>query len=298
MRLALQLLTFNRPETLLLLLCSLETQTDRDWTLYVLDNSTDASKAVEIKQIVDETSTRLPIIFERSSENIGFDGGHQHLYQQHNADYLMCLNDDAFLQPDFIQQLSACLDQHPMVAAVSGKILRWDFDAQGKVVKSDIVDSLGLKKMPWHEVRDIGAGKRDTQSLKHSSTVFGVSGCLPMYRRTAVGAQLFDPSYFMYKEDVDLSYRFAKTGWTAMIVPTAVAYHRRTFSAQARKATIPFLIQWLSYRNHWRNLKKHLTWKDWMTNGWMIIPYEVAKCLYLCYKYPRAFLPAVWKELV
>ena len=77
-----------------------------------------------------------------------------------------------------------------------------------------------------------------------------------LYRRVAVGSQLFDPSYFMYKEDVDLAYRLAKTGWASIIVPSAVAYHRRTFSIQARKAVVPFFIQWLSYRNHWRNLGK------------------------------------------
>ena len=306
MRLALQLLTFNRLETLRALFDSLAAQTDRDWAFYNLDNSTDEAKATLIAALVEEQKGRLSIVFERSSSNIGFTGGHQHLYERHNADYVMCVNDDVILEPEYIERVCRGLDEQPKVAAVGGKILRWDFDPEGVrsgignlVKKTDIVDSLGLAKTRYHKVYDIGAGKKIPDSRPDpipAIPVFGVSGCLPLYRRVAVGSQLFDPSYFMYKEDVDLAYRLAKTGWASIIVPSAVAYHRRTFSIQARKAVVPFFIQWLSYRNHWRNLGKHLAWRDWLVSGWLIIPYEVAKFGYLCYNYRTEFLNAVRKE--
>ncbi len=301
MRLALQLLTFNRPETLPPLFDSLAAQTDHDWTLYVLDNSTDSAKAAAIAAYIETQKGRMAIVFEHATENNGFDAGHQHLYEAQNADYVMCINDDAFLEPDFLERVCGALDEHPKAGSASGAILRWHFGTNGEIVKTDVVDSLGLAKTPWHSVYDIAAGKPLSKvqplTTNHSATsVFGVSGCLPIYRRSALGAQLFDPSYFLYKEDVDVAYRLVKTGWTALIVPSAIAYHQRTFSFSARKKSVPFLIQWLSYRNHWRNLKKHLTMRDWLLSGWMILPYEVAKFAYLCYKYPKAFLSAVWRE--
>lgn len=343
MRLALQLLTFNRPETLPPLFDSLAAQTDQDWTLYVLDNSTDPANAEAIAAYVETQKGKMSIVFERSAENIGFDAGHQHLYEVQNADYVMCINDDAFLAPDFLERVCGALDEHPKAGSASGAILRWHFGTNGEIVKTNIVDSLGLAKTPWHHVYDIAVGTRLSSPLadgvrsgmwnfKESNIIdslglaktpcysvfdivagkkilhsrpdpitgvvyrWGVSGCLPIYRRAAVGAQLFDPAYFLYKEDVDLAYRLNKAGWTSLVVPSAIAYHQRTFSFSARKKPVPFDIQWLSYRNHWRNLKKHLTMRDWLLSGWMILPYEVAKFAYLCYKYPKAFLSAVRRE--
>lgn len=297
MRLALQLLTYNKPEVLGPLFDSLAAQTDRDWTLFVLDNSSDEIKAKEIAAFIDKEKTRLPIIFERAKSNTGFDGGHEYLYHQHEAAFVMCVNDDAVLNPDFISRLMQALEQNARLAAVGGKILRWDFDAQGNVVKSDVIDSLGLARTRYHKVYDISAGQSDTPSLSHSIVssypVFGVSGCLPIYRRAAVGQQLFDPSYFMYKEDVEISYRFARAGWQVMTIPVAVAYHRRTFREEVRRSAVPWRIQWYSYRNHLRNLRKHLTLKDWLRDGWLVLPYECAKTLYLLVMHRGKFIRAV-----
>lgn len=303
MRLALQLLTFNRPEVLPPLLDSLSAQTDRDWTLYVLDNSTDDAKAVEIARLVEAWQGSVPIIFTRSADNIGFDAGHQQLYASHDADYVMCVNDDTILASDYIARLRRLLDVEPKVAAVAGQILRMRFSPTGEWVKTNIVDSLGLAKTPWHRVYDIHAGLPTSTSQfsspnSHSpTTVFGVSGCLPIYRRGAVGSILFRSEDFMYKEDVDLAYRLQAAGHKAMIDPQAVAYHARSVSFDGRvKAAVPFASQWLSYRNHWRILGRYITPRDWLTRGWLILPYELAKFTYLCYKYRSQFIKAVVKE--
>lgn len=291
--LVLQLLTHHRTATLPALLTSLNMQTDKNWTLYWLDNGSTAAERQTMKRMLAEARPTFTVVSMESDQNIGFAGGHQQLYGRHNSDYVMLVNDDAILEPEYVARLRAMLDARGNVAAVTGTILRYDFVPDGTdgvrsgiwdVVKSNVIDSLGFGKTRYHKVYDIGAGgqipdPRPDPIRFRPDPIWGVSGCLPMYRRAAVGQQLFDPSYFLYKEDVDLAYRLNKAGFAAMLVPGALAYHKRSF----RNVWLgrPKGAQRLSYRNHWRNLRRHLTWKDWLKDGWLIIPYEAAKAVYM-----------------
>lgn len=280
--LALQLLTHHeRPEVLRLLFNSLYAQTDQDWKLFWLDNGSTEEERASMHAV-----SHGAMMIEQQ-ENIGFAGGHQKLYEQHDADYVLCLNADAILEPGYIASLRQFLDTHPETAAVSGKIFRWDFNTEGQIVKSDIIDSLGLARTCYEKVYDIGGGMTKSEFQMTNEEVFGVSGCLPIYRRSAVGAQLFDPSYFLYKEDIDLAYRLNRNGWKAWYVSSAVAYHHRTF--RPKTVARPYRAQLLSYRNHLHNLR-HLTLLDWAKRGWMIIPYEFLKFIYIFF---RVFLSAI-----
>jgi GT2 family glycosyltransferase len=278
--LALQLLTFHeKPEILALLFDSLRKQTDQDWTLYWLDNASTAEERAAFRAV------SFPYVMIESDENLGFAGGHEDLYRRHSADYVFCVNADAILEPHYIERLRKYLDAHSECASVAGAIFRWSFDAQRRIQKTEIVDSLGLGKTRYHKVYDIGSGQSFSSTILPTSGLFGVSGCLPIYRRAAVGSSLFDSSYFLYKEDVDLAYRLHNVGWTSALVPGARAYHYRTFRASFFHGDVSFANQWRSYRNHWRNLRKHLTWKDWFRDGWAIFPFEFAKACFITFQY-------------
>ena len=291
-KLAIQLLTFHRLDTLPALFASLKTQTDKDWTLHWLENASTPDERAKMQQMIDELQPDFLIKQTDNPANVGFSGGHEQLYKTHDADYVMLLNDDAILEPEYVARLRAHLDAHERVAAVAGTILRWDVDPAGQVMKSNVIDSLGLARTRAHKVIDIGAGQ-PLATVALPKTIFGVSGCLPMYRRAAVGSQLFDPTYFLYKEDVDLAYRLNREGWQAALVPEAHAYHRRSFRSTTSRKELSYRVQYLSYRNHWRNLRKHLTWHDWLTDGWAIMPFETAKAAYMLVTHPTILFNTV-----
>jgi len=63
------------------------------------------------------------------------------------------------------------------------------------------------------------------RSLPEAEIAAG-SGCLMAIRRSAWDrAGGFDREYFLYHEDVDLSWRLRMMGWRILLVPSAVAYH-------------------------------------------------------------------------
>src|ERR1700693_3839619 len=85
--------------------------------------------------------------------------------------------------------------------------------------------------------------------------VTGVSATAALYRRAALEqvaplGEVFEPSFFAYYEDVDLSLRLARAGWRFACDPAAVARHEgsQTGSRTPWKRAI-----WVA-RNRWRTL--------------------------------------------
>ncbi len=297
MTLALQLLTYNDSHYLPHVLDTLASQTDKDWELWTLDNSSDPVERERVKSILTQYSDRIVVHSQTSDSNTGFAGGHQALYEQHNADLILLVNVDVLLDNDYVEEIRKEMSEDAGLAAASGHLLRWYFDGD-EIVRTDITDTLGLEKRSHEMVRDIGSG---TVGSCTGDEVFGLSGCLPMYRRSAIsqstpGGRLFDPAYHLYKEDIDLAYYLHNAGWVARIVDRARAYHHRTFTSDSR-STIPNWVQRQAYRNHLWNLIKHLGWKDWIKRGIVIIPYEVSKAVYLGAKMPKDFWQA-WRETI
>lgn len=294
MKLALQLLTYNDAEYLPHLLESLGQQTDAEWELWALDNSTKPEQRQRVKQHLKSFVPAERLHRFESETNKGFAGGHQWLFEQHGADLVLLLNVDAFLAPEYVASLRSAFHEDDRLGAASGLIYRWHWNGDVPQ-KADAVDTSGLRKTAYEAVQDEHA------VLAGPRRVFGVSGCLPMYRRAAVehaseGGELFDPAYFLYKEDVDLAYRLHRGGWNATVFPEARAWHYRTFRSGVR-SRMSELAQYHSYRNHLWNLATHLSMRDWLRRVWFIAPYELAKAFYHVVRSPRMTVRA-WREYV
>ncbi len=286
MRLALQLSTYHSARFLPSLFDSLSAQTDRYWTLRIRDDGSSESELLEMQRILAQYAGRFSWTFE-TGENLGFAGSHQTMFTQGSEELVLLVNHDVVFTPTYIETLRAYMASHEKVGAAEGIILRAELRPDGVIEKTDVIDSLGLFRRRSHWVIDIGAGKRQTEYTHiPQNPIFGVSGCLPMYRRSAVGPRVFDPAFVMYKEDVDVAYRLQRTGWTSAFVPMAVAYHIRGFQASLLHRGVSVRFQELSYRNHWRNLVTHLTLRDWLRDGWAIVPFECAKAAFLAATHP------------
>jgi GT2 family glycosyltransferase len=297
LRLNLQLSCYNGARYLPSLFASLAKQTDRDWELFVLDNASDAAN----KQLIEEAvaASGLPVHLFRVEKNMGFAGAHNFLFEKTApvSDAIQLLNDDAVLEPAFLETCRGYLAKQPRVAAVTGTILRWDFDARETSTqgKTETVDSLGLA-VDWRGfVRDRGMGEplASFRLGRAPVFVFGVSGCLPMYRvsaveRVSLDGGLFDRSFRIYKEDVELAYRLKAGGYAAAVVPDAVAYHRRGYGTKSLlRPTNENAYH--SYRNHLWTLLMHLPFFALVSTRVGVVPFECAKAAYWGLRKP-AFL--------
>ncbi len=199
-------------------------------TLLVDNASSDASR--EVPRQVGARLLALP-------ENVGFASAMNAGIEATTGRYVLALNPDCRLQPDFASVLTRRLDAADAadVGSASGRLLR----AQGpNLDPSDRLDSTGIYFTAAGRHFDRGAGELESGRYAREETIFGPSGAAGFYRRAALDAARistgwFDADFFLYREDADLAWRLRSLGWRALYVPAAIASHRRRNLPERRR---------------------------------------------------------------
>ena len=197
---------------------------------------------VELEVVVVSNDTERPvkeIVTERFPERVrvletGFDAGFcravNHGFATTSGDFVLVSNPDVFVTPTYVETLVRVLERRPRAAVAAGKILRWNLATSQPI---GTIDTAGLCIGRNRRVRDRCEGEPDTGQVDVEEEVFGISGAALVGRRSALveaaaGETLLDETFFMYKDDTDLSWRLRLLGWECWYVPSAVAYHGRT----------------------------------------------------------------------
>ncbi len=139
------------------------------------------------------------------------------------GEFILCLNDDTFLDKNFILEAIKGFWQNKNIGMVAGKILRRN---------KKTLDSTGLFLSLFRTAKERGYGKPDTGQFQKKGFVFGASGAAALYRRKMLDRikednEYFDPDLGMFYEDLDLAWRANRLGWKGFYVPEAIAYHVR-----------------------------------------------------------------------
>jgi len=273
-RVAVQVLLYKGSKYLPMLLRSLREQTFMDWRLYVCENSIDPAEAAKVKQLLDESDIAHHLFIAK--ENLGFAGGHNALFRMHESEFFLALNQDAYIEPKYLAACVTRFEREKNCASVTGLVYRWTVDPSIRepLTNETPIDTAGLEYRCLGNIVDRFAGVARGSvevEIASPSELFGVSAAVAMYRRTAIvdvsPEQLpFDPSFFMYKEDVDLALRLKRKGFSAWFDPGAIAYHERSLKSsdngiygrirEERKRNrririMSYRNQWMVYAYHW-----------------------------------------------
>ena len=290
MKLSVQLVIWNGEKYLPLLFESLAGQTFKDWELLVWDNGS-KDKTVEL---VGGYSKKIgvPVRTYLKKENSGFAPPHSALFRESADEYVAILNQDIVLENNVFEALVGHLEKHPDCASVGPKLLRLEND-----IKTNTIDSLGLKINRKRQITDLGADTADIDRQNDAmpaKSVFGVSGAVAIYRRSAVSAvcrkgELFDEAYVSYQEDSDLAWKLRLGGYESKVVVGAKAYHHRGTRESERgsllktisnKKSQQLFIRHNSYKNHLTTIYKNEQWQNFLLDLLPIFWYEGAKFFY------------------
>ncbi len=205
----------------------------RQGIVWVVDNSNDPGEAQKLQaQCAGLDWVRLVI----SPENLGFGRGCNLAFAQSTADTVLLLNPDARITPTNITILAQALQSEPRWAAVSPRMF-WN-EARSFLLPLATAQTPGatvMSALVSHSRR--GAAflaerqlRRVQEQLRSEAPPFEVpmlAGSVMLLRRQAVldAGGLFDPDYFMFFEDADLSLRLRKAGYSLAMVPAASAEH-------------------------------------------------------------------------
>lgn len=224
--LTIQILGWNSAADLPALLATLKPHEGEVNIQYIDNNSTDASV-----EIVRTTLPSANII--RLSENTGYGGGHNIGFMHCSTPFVLTVNPDITLNWDAIGSLVEVLQENPTWSGVQGLLVRPGDPA--------VIDSAGIKRTITLNGVDRGAGAPVQEFSSDQVEVDGLTGACAMYRMKALKSvaygeytiagqqalEVFDKSFFAYKEDVDLGWRLQRAGWKNMFIPTTCATHAR-----------------------------------------------------------------------
>jgi len=166
------------------------------------------------------------IKFIENKENIGFSKAHNQAIKKSEGKYLLILNFDIILTPDFVEEMVKAANLYNDVGMVSGKLYK-KFNNE----TTSILDSTGITMNNMFS-GDRGENKEDCGQFEKYEFIFGASGAASLYKREMledikIGNEYFDEDFFIYVEDVDLSWRAQLYGWKGIYTPNAIAYHER-----------------------------------------------------------------------
>lgn len=314
------LVVWNSQQFLPFCLGSIFNQTYHNFELIILDNiSTDGSVDFILKnypqvKLIKNNKNEGYVAHNRIIELVSKEQGA-------GSGYILIMNPDIVMEPNCLERLVEVMEGNKKLGSAGPKLKRFEFSKDLKnIVKSDKIDSTGLKMFRSRRVVDRGAGEEDRGQFDDKKEVFGISGALTLYRLAAlqdVGlgeGEYFDKDYFAYKEDVDLAWRLKNRGWKAEFIPAAVAYHHRAaggdevagnLAIAKNRQTKSKIINYYSYKNHLLTLIKNERLSDFLKNLPPIFFYELKKFLYiLIFEWttlkalPEFFrqLPSAWRK--
>ena len=192
---------------------SLRKQTYPHLEIVLVDNgSTDGSQDLVTSEYPEVRL--LPL-----DRNLGLTGGNNAGFGLSRGEILISLNNDTEADPRFVEALVMALEEHLEAGMAAAKMLL--FDQRDRIHSAG--DGYGVDGIPFNR----GVWQHDEGQFDEACWVFGGCGGAVAYRRTMLDdVGLFDESFFMYCEDVDLNWRAQLAGWKCWYTPDAIVYHK------------------------------------------------------------------------
>jgi GT2 family glycosyltransferase len=221
----------------------------------VIDNAS----SDETASILRDFEGRVRVVYNR--ENVGFAAGQNQAIELSEAEWVLVLNPDVRLMPDFLNMTVAAGGADLTAGSVCGKLLR--MSAECEMPQERVVDSTGIYFTPSLRHLDRGSEEIDDGRYGEFEYVFGTSGAAALYRREmiddiSIGGEFFDSDFFAYREDADVAWRAQLLGWKCLYTPLAVGYHVRTV-LPANRRVLPAVLNMHSVKNRWLMRIKNMT---------------------------------------
>jgi GT2 family glycosyltransferase len=228
--------------------------------VFVVDNrSVDGSV-----QMVREKFPQVILI--DNQQNVGFSKANNQAIRQAKGEYILLLNPDTVVEDDTFEKITAFMDDHPDAGGLGVKMV----DGKGKFLPES-KRGLPTPAVAFYKIFGLAAlfprsktfGQYHLTFLSNDEvhSVDVLSGAFMLLRRTTLDkVGLLDESYFMYGEDIDLSYRITKGGFRNYYFPHTRIIHYKGESTKKSsinyvlvfyKAMIIFARQHFSQKNAW-----------------------------------------------
>jgi GT2 family glycosyltransferase len=185
-------------------------------------------------------------VLVENKENLGFSRANNQGVAMAKGEYILFLNPDTVMPEDFFSRTLAYMDAHPKVGSLGPRLIdgKGSFAPDAKksfpTLSVALFKTTGLNKLfkrsPYiNKYYAVHIDEHETAPVEV------LSGCCMLVRHKVIkeAGGAFDEDYFMYCEDVDLSYRIQQAGYENVYFPEATLIHYKGEST--RKATLKYV---------------------------------------------------------
>jgi len=206
------ILSYNSREDLEECIPSLLFQTYSNFEIIIVDNaSTDGSE-----EFIRVNYPEIKVV--QTGKNLGYPAGNNAGFEVAEGEYIVVVNPDTVADPKWLAELIKPLEKDPTITATTSKILIY-YHKDRINTCSNTNHHTGLTFC-----RGLNKSVDEFNSLQ---AVSSVSGCSFAIRRDVLNyINGFDPDFFLYQEDADLSWRIRFSGGKIVYVPESVIYHK------------------------------------------------------------------------
>jgi GT2 family glycosyltransferase len=226
-----------------------------NFRIVVVDNGSIDGSGKQLQQ------EQPDIIVLFSEDNKGFTGGNNIGLEyaiKNDFDYALMLNNDTFVEPDFLDHLVQYLEQNPNTGVVQPRIY---FNHDRKLLWNGGTGYSYLIGWPYTH----GESKLARPSHLRIKEIPWVTGCAFMVRTSILKQTgLLAQNMFIYSEDVDLSFRIKNSGYCLTYLPTSIVYHIAGSSnkkkVKDKEGIVNPIVHYLNQRNRIWVQKKYTPW--------------------------------------
>ncbi len=212
------------------------------------------------------------VIFIENKVNLGFSKANNQAIKISKGEYILLLNPDTVVEETCFKKVIEFLDNTPDAGSVGVKMI----DGSGKFLPES-KRGLPTPTVAFYKIFGLAAlfpkskrfGKYHLGFLDKNKThkVDVLAGAFMMLRKTVLDKIGFlDEDYFMYGEDIDLSYRVTKAGFFNYYFPDTTIIHYKGEST--KKTSVNFVFTF--YRAMIIFAQKHYSQKHAQTFGILI----------------------------
>jgi GT2 family glycosyltransferase len=210
---------YDQPEVTCEMLASLRKVTYPNFEILVVDNGSPKTSPDIIKQKYPEVQL---IISER---NLGFAGGNNIALKQAKGDYILLLNNDTEVQPDFLDSLVELMESDKKIGIASSKILYFYEDNTIQYAGASPINPITSRG------RHYGYKEIDTGQLDEvTETSYPHGACMMIRKSVLEELGLLYEGYFLYYEELDFAERVKRAGYKIYFQPNSSIFHKESIS--------------------------------------------------------------------
>jgi GT2 family glycosyltransferase len=251
-------------------LLSLRKISYRDFFAVIVDNGSIDGSGEKLRDEFPENT----YIF--NGENLGFAEGNNRgivaALKDGDCEYVFCLNNDTIVDRECLTNLLKFAD--------SKEYSKWG-SFQTRMIAPDqpnLIGSAGLE-YSWNGLGFNRGASYPVQEYSENAEIFGCCGGAALYRREAIenlisnDSFFFDPYFFIYYEDVDVSFRLQMNGWKSLYIASAIVLHLGGGALKKSKNSLKRSF-FVSHRNNLFVIAKNLPTEYILRN---IVPISIAQ---------------------